>query len=73
MLTAIDPATRYPEALPIQFIENKVDVKCLLELFSESGLPREIQGDRGFNFVSRLPSSYVPARCYPGEVVSLPS
>lgn len=43
LLSIIDPATHYLEAIPIRFVKSKVVVKCLLEFFSKFGLPQETQ------------------------------
>ena len=54
LLTILDPATRYPEAIPLRNIKAKSVVKVLLEFFTKFGLPKEIQIDRESNFLSNI-------------------
>ena len=54
LLTILDTATRYPEAIPLRNIKTKVIVEHLLKFFAWVGLPRSIQSDGGFNFTAKL-------------------
>lgn len=54
ILTLIDFATGFPEAVPIKEITS-IDVsESLLSIFSRVGIPREILSDRGTQFTSQL-------------------
>ncbi|XP_064117660.1 uncharacterized protein LOC135223084 [Macrobrachium nipponense] len=54
ILTIMDRTTRYPEAIPIRKISSKVVIKHLTDYFSRFGFPKELQSDRGSNFMSKL-------------------
>ncbi|XP_041467568.1 uncharacterized protein LOC121417899 [Lytechinus variegatus] len=54
ILTLVDYATRYPEAIPLPNIETERIAEALLEIFSRLGLPDEILTDRGSQFMSGL-------------------
>ncbi|MCP4254324.1 MAG: DDE-type integrase/transposase/recombinase, partial [Candidatus Scalindua sp.] len=54
LLTIMDMATRYPEAIPLRNISAPVIVRELLKFFTKMGFPYEIQSDRGTNFTSNL-------------------
>jgi len=54
ILTIVDYATRYPEAVPLPSIESERVAEALLEVFSRVGFPREILSDLGTNFTSEL-------------------
>ena len=54
LLTILDVATRYPEAIPLRTIHAKVVVRELLHFFTRFGLPLEVQSDQGTNFMSKL-------------------
>ena len=54
ILTLVDCATRYPEAIPMKGIDT---IKCaeeLVNIFIRIGIPQEILSDRGSQFVSDL-------------------
>ena len=53
LLTIIDRASRYPEAIPLRGIKSPVIVKHLIDFFSRFGLPATIQSDQGANFTSK--------------------
>uniref|UniRef100_A0A8C5DT92 Gypsy retrotransposon integrase-like protein 1 n=1 Tax=Gouania willdenowi TaxID=441366 RepID=A0A8C5DT92_GOUWI len=59
ILTIMCAATRFPHAVPLRSLRTKPVVKALLWFFSTFGLPREIQTDRGTNFMSKLFSQVV--------------
>ncbi|XP_071487443.1 uncharacterized protein [Diadema antillarum] len=52
ILTIIDLATRYPEAVALPRIEAKWVAEALVEVFSRLGIPNEILSDNGTQFVS---------------------
>ena len=54
ILTVVDYATRYPEAVPLRSIETERIAEALLEVFSRIGFPREILSDQGTQFTSEL-------------------
>ena len=54
ILTLIDYATGYPEALPLKETNSMAVAEALIEMFSRIGIPREILSDRGSNFTSQL-------------------
>ena len=47
LLTAINLATRYPEAIPLKSATAEEVAEGLLEIFSRHGLPQEILSDQG--------------------------
>ena len=51
ILTLVDFATRYPEAVP-QNIDTKTVAEALVDIFSRLGVPEEILSDLGTQFVS---------------------
>ena len=53
-LVVCDYATRYPDVYPLRSIQVKHVVRCLVELFSRVGIPKEILTDQGTNFMSHL-------------------
>ncbi|XP_062588249.1 uncharacterized protein LOC134249909 [Saccostrea cucullata] len=54
ILTLIDFASRYPEAIPLASIETERVAEGLLEIFSRMGIPDEILSDMGSQFKSAL-------------------
>ena len=54
ILTIVDYATRYPEAIPLRNIETPTVAEALVEVFSRVGVPREILTDMGSQFTSGL-------------------
>ena len=54
MLTIVDYATRYPEAVALPSTEASRIARELLLLFSRVGIPKEIISDQGSNFMSAL-------------------
>jgi hypothetical protein len=54
ILTLVDFATRYPEAVPLKRIETVDVAEALISIFARVGLPREILSDRGTQFTSDL-------------------
>ena len=54
ILTLVDCATRYPEAIPMKVIDTIECAEELVNIFSRIGIPQEILSDRGSQFVSDL-------------------
>jgi transposase InsO family protein len=52
ILTLVDYATRYPEAVALPSIETERVAEALVEVFCRVGFPREILMDRGAQFTS---------------------
>ena len=52
ILTLVDFATRYPEAVPLKNIETETVAEALVDIFSRLGVPEEISSDLGTQFVS---------------------
>jgi len=52
ILTAVDYATRYPEAVALPNIDTPTVAEALVTIFSRVGVPREILSDRGTQFTS---------------------
>lgn len=54
ILTIIDCATRFPEAIPLREIDTISIAESLVEVFSRVGVPNEILSDNGSQFKSDL-------------------
>ncbi|XP_066982814.1 uncharacterized protein [Macrobrachium rosenbergii] len=54
LLTIMDRASRFPEAIPMRRITSKFVFEKLMDFFSRYGLPRVIQTDCGTNFTSKV-------------------
>ena len=54
ILTLMDYATRYPEAIALPGIDTERVAEALLEMFSRIGIPQEILTDMGSQFTSGL-------------------
>lgn len=52
ILTVVDFATRYPEAVPLKNIDSETVAEALLGIYSRVGIPKEILTDQGSQFVS---------------------
>ena len=52
ILTLVDYATRYPDALALKSITTENVAEALLDLFSRLGFPEEILSDMGTQFIS---------------------
>ena len=51
ILTLVDFATRYPEAVPLKNIDTETVAEALVDIFSRLGVPEEILSDLGTEFV----------------------
>ena len=54
ILTVVDYATRYPEAVPLKDIEAEKVAEALVGICTRVGLPKEILSDRGSQFMSKV-------------------
>ena len=54
ILTIVDYATRYPEAIPLRTTDSKAIADALIQYFSKVGILDEIVSDQGSNFMSKL-------------------
>ena len=54
ILTLIDAATRYPEAVPLKDISSVSVADALFSVFSRLGFPKEVLSDQGTQFNSDL-------------------
>ena len=54
ILTVMDYATHYPEAIPLKNTDAKTVAEALCQVFSRLGLPEEVLSDQGTNFMSDL-------------------
>ena len=54
ILTMVDYATRYPEAIPLKTIDTITVAEAMLSVYSRVGLPEEVLSDLGTNFTSNL-------------------
>ena len=52
ILTLVDYATRYPEAVPLKNIDMVSVAEALLDIYSRVGVPEEVLSDLGRQFVS---------------------
>ena len=53
ILTLVDYATRYPEAVPLKNIKTETVAEALLDMYSRLGIPKEVLSDLGTQFVSK--------------------
>ena len=54
ILTVVDYATRYPEAVALRRIDTQTVAEALVDIYSRVGIPREVLTDRGSQFTSDL-------------------
>ena len=54
VLTMVDQATRYPDAVALRHIDSKTVAEALLTMFSHIGFPRELTSDNGTQFTSQM-------------------
>ena len=52
ILTLVDYATRYPEAVPLKKITTESVAEALLDIYSRVGIPEEVLTDQGTQFMS---------------------
>ena len=54
ILTCVDFATRYPEAVPLRNIDNVSVAEALVGIFCRVGVPKEVLSDNGSSFKSEM-------------------
>lgn len=54
ILTMIDCATSFPEAIPMKRIDSISVAEALLSIFARVGIPKEVHSDLGRQFISEL-------------------
>lgn len=54
ILTLVDYATRYPEAVALPSVETERVAEALMDIFSRVGVPEELISDRGSQFTSHM-------------------
>ena len=52
ILTLVDYATRYPEAVPLKKISTEAVAEALLDIYIRLGIPEEVLTDQGTQFMS---------------------
>ena len=52
ILTLVDYATRYPEAVPLKRIDTETVAEALVNIYSRLGVPDEVLTDQGTQFIS---------------------
>ena len=52
ILTLVDYATRYPEAVPLKNIDTETVAEALLDMHRRLGIPEGVLSDQGTQFVS---------------------
>ena len=56
LLTMVDLATRWPEAVPLKKIDAVTTAEALLDIFSTYGVPQVLVHDNGGNFTAKFTS-----------------
>ena len=54
ILTVVDNANRYPEAIALKKIDTETVVESLVDIYSCVGVPRGVLSDQGKQFASDL-------------------
>ena len=54
ILTMVDYATRYPEAVPLKDIQTETVAEALVNMFTRVCVPNEILSDQGSQFLSAV-------------------
>ena len=54
ILTLVDYATRYPDAVLLAFIETETVAQALVGIFSRVGIPNEVLTDMGTLYMSAV-------------------
>ena len=54
ILTLVDVATRYPEAVPLKNISTEAVAEALVSMYSRLGIPQEVLSDQGTQFLSEV-------------------
>jgi hypothetical protein len=54
ILTVVDYASRYPDAVALSNIDTETVAEALLDIYSRVGIPREVLSDQGTQFTSQV-------------------
>ena len=54
LLTVVDYATRYPEAVALKDIQTETVAEALVDIYSRVGIPKEVLSDQGSQMVSNI-------------------
>ena len=54
ILTMVDQATRYPDAVPLRHIDSQSVADALCQMFSYTGYPQQLTSDNGTQFTSGM-------------------
>ena len=54
LLTAVDMASRWPEAIPLKGVTARAVAQGMVQIFSRTGIPLELLSDQGPQFVGSL-------------------
>lgn len=54
LLTCLDLATRYPEAIPVKSVDLPSLIEPFIQVFSQHGFPTTVLTDQGTNFTGKL-------------------
>ena len=54
ILTIMDFATRYMEAIPLKRVDADTTCSALMEVFARYGIPEEVLSDNGCNFIANV-------------------
>ncbi|KAL8605940.1 hypothetical protein ACOMHN_024764 [Nucella lapillus] len=57
VLVQVDYVTRYPEAIPMKSIEAENVAEKLIEMWSQTGIPKTVVTDQGLQFTSHIMKS----------------
>ncbi|GFX21937.1 retrovirus-related Pol polyprotein from transposon 412 [Trichonephila clavipes] len=69
LITAICMSSKFPEAIPVSDISSVSVTDALLNIFSRTGFPREIQCDQGTSFTSALTTEFLKDSEYLSGIV----
>ncbi|KAG8179134.1 hypothetical protein JTE90_012543 [Oedothorax gibbosus] len=59
LLTAMCLSSKYPDAVPVEYITSVTVVDALLQIFSRMGFPKVLQLDQGSSFTSALSTTFL--------------
>ena len=59
ILTCVDQATRYADAIPLKNIDSEAVADAMMEMFSRTGIPKNITTDNGTQFSSNMFKSFL--------------
>ena len=59
ILSFIDFATRWPEAVPLRNIETTTIAEAMMEIFCHVGIPKQVLSDRGSQFTTAMMEEFL--------------